>query len=188
MKKNLKEATRQAIHLVGGLAITGYFLYAGRENTLIALLVLFLAAIALGICAKNGLKFWPMSAVLEAGERKKEQNSPFHAPMVFFLGAIFCLVFFQDSRTITGGLLVLSVGDAVSTLAGKKFGKTMLTNKHTLEGTLAGIIFSSIALFVFFPLPHAALASTAGMLSELLGVEDNIAIPLAGAAALTLLL
>lgn len=188
MKKVLKETTRQTIHLFGGLAITGYFLYAGRENSLIVLLLLFLAAIVLSICAKNGLKFWPLSMVLEAGERKKEEKSPFHAPMVFFLGTIFCLVFFQDSRAITGGLLVLSVGDSFSTLVGKKFGKTMLTNRHTLEGTLAGIIASSLALFLFFTPAQALIASTTGMLSELIGVEDNVLIPLASGASLTLLL
>ncbi|MBI4045031.1 MAG: hypothetical protein HY392_04955 [Candidatus Diapherotrites archaeon] len=184
----MKEMTRQAIHLVGGLAITGYFLYAGRESTLIVLLSLLLGTIGLSLAAARKMKIWPLHIFLEAGERRKEKKAPFHAPMVFLLGTIFCLVFFQDNRAITGGLVILSAGDSVSTLAGKKFGKTMLTNRHTLEGTLSGIVFSSMALLLFFPLPQAALASTAGMLSELLGVEDNVAIPLAGAAALTLLL
>lgn len=184
----MKETTRQSIHLLGGLAITGYFLYFGKETALLTVLLLFLGTILLRFAAENAITIWPFNKVLELGERSKEKSSPFHAPMIFLLGTIFCLAFFQNQLAITAGLLVLSVGDSFSTLAGKKFGKILLTNRHTLEGTLAGILASSIALLLFLNPTQAIVVSAAGMLSELIGVEDNVIIPLASGTSLTLLL
>ena len=95
--------------------------------------------------------------------------------------------FLGGSLVLAGAAIVLGIGDGASTLAGKAFGKTKIVGEKTLEGTIAGIGASALALLALFS-PQAAIAgAVVGMLAEYFPINDNYTIPIAAAAALAIM-
>ncbi len=184
----MNEVLRQGIHLLFGLFLAALLLVYGRESLLVFLSLALAFAIIASYLKKNGFSHFHLDKILHLAQRRKETNTPLVGPMFYLLGVLATTIFFTDTKIILGGILVLAAGDAFSTLIGKKLGKTLLTKRHTLEGTIGGTLAAFAALFLVFAPLTAFLAALAGMLSELLSLEDNFTIPLASAAALTLLL
>lgn len=97
-------------------------------------------------------------------------------------------------------LAVLGVGDPTAAIVGRRFGRVKLVNGRTLEGTtafvVAGTAAAALVLAAFHPAPagellaRAFVAALAGGLAELATrrIDDNLAIPVAAAAAGDLLL
>ena len=84
-------------------------------------------------------------------------------------------------------ILILAIGDSVTNIAGRHFGRTKywFNPKKSLEGTVAGIIFSTVATSLLVGFGPALLASTVGMLVEALpltigrhDLDDNFVIPI----------
>ncbi len=100
--------------------------------------------------------------------------------MTFFLGASVVLYFFP-AETAVLSIVVLSVGDSLSTLVGVNFGRHALfcNPKKTWEGFLAGLVGSFMAcMFLTSPLT-AFIASFAGSSIEVYpdNLNDNLTIP-----------
>lgn len=183
----MNELVRQSLHFLFGLLMCVILLVFGKIMLFIfAFFCLALAVIASFFAAKKILPP-PFSKVLELAQRRKEEELPFAGAMFFLLGTMALAIFFPE-KAVLGGLLVLSIGDAASTLFGKKFGRTKITDRHTLEGSIAGAAASIVGLLVFFTPTQAIFGAIFGMLSELLSLEDNFTIPIAAGLAITLLL
>ena len=97
-----------------------------------------------------------------------------------------------------GSLAVMLVGDAAAALIGRKFGRHKIVNGKSLEGCLSFILFGGIALTTvlmissvparfFWAIPVAVIAGAAAELfQKQLKLDDNLTIPLAVGAVLTL--
>tara|TARA_B100001996_G_scaffold113875_1_gene86158 strand:+ start:6174 stop:6758 length:585 start_codon:yes stop_codon:yes gene_type:complete len=111
------------------------------------------------------------------------------ATWVMISSTIVISVFSKNIAIIS--LLFLSIGDTVSGIFGKRFGRLKI-GKKTFEGFIAG--FSSCLLISYFynPLSFYVSATGAffGMLIETLPLpfDDNLKIPITSAVAMSLLI
>lgn len=114
----------------------------------------------------------------------------------WFTTALFVLASLGEPAVATAAIAVLAVGDPLAAVVGRRFGTIKLVHGRSLQGTLAFVVAASLSAFAalstWFPgLGTAALvggsfaAATAGALAELFArrIDDNLAIPLAAAAA-----
>lgn len=182
------EYLRQLLHICFGSAIILALVFLGRQNAIaLSATGLVLAAI-LSLALKNKIRLPLIQKSINMAKRKNESKFPARGAIAFFCGVLIVLIFFEKFQVELGALLVLALGDGFSTIFGTLFGKIKLTSKHTLEGTVAGILVSFIALAAFLDWFLALFVATIAMLSELIGFEDNITIPITAAILLSVVL
>ncbi|MBU0635561.1 hypothetical protein KKE06_00885 [Candidatus Micrarchaeota archaeon] len=191
--KMQNETKRQIVHyLIGNAVILLFvgFLWAGFERAaLISLLILILAigyVIALYIKKKGS--FTLLQEIVKHVERPHEKHFPGKPVFLFLIGAVIALAIFPQALAVLAAFIVLTYGDTIATLVGKYKGRITLVTNRTLEGTIAGIIISSIALAFIFPFSLAIPIATIGMLAEYIPINDNIGIPIVAGFAATLLI
>ena len=106
---------------------------------------------------------------------------------LFYLTGCFLVLLLFDQKIAFAAILILAVGDAVADFVSLGFGgtQTVITKATFLEGTVAGIITSTLAAWLYVPLLPALVASTLALIVEAgeihIGnhhVDDNIIIPL----------
>ncbi|MBI5884478.1 hypothetical protein HZB89_00080, partial [archaeon] len=140
-----KELTRQGLHLLLGLIVIYFLLAFGRAETLMLASILLLGGTLVGFAVKKNFRPGFIYALLKHAERSEEKKVPGKGPLTFIVGVLLALSLFP-SKIALGALIVLVFGDSFSTLVGKKFGKTKLPAGRSLEGTLAGVLASFLAL------------------------------------------
>lgn len=181
------EIPRQALHLIGGLILAGAMFFLEVKDVQILMAVL----LGIGIFLSQGMqKKLIKSKFLAKMIKVTERKGTFmlgQPAITFALGILLVSLLFPVKMTIIGATLVVAVGDAFSTLIGKRFGKIKTIRTMTLEGTVAGIIFATIALYPFFPLQKAFITAAIAMLSEYFPLDDNVVIPIVAAAVLTIM-
>jgi len=179
------ELARKSAHLIVGLCALSVIFYLGYVGTFLliiaASLFIFLAHI------NKTRKMTLIDFLLRAFERK---NAKFPGKGLFtlLLGISLTYIIFPEDIAF-GAMMVVIVGDTVSNLGGKYFGKIKLYKTRTLEGFLGGIVFSIIGAQLFLPLNEAIIASVVGMIIEIFCNEtfdDNLFIPLASALSIFL--
>jgi len=117
----------------------------------------------------------------------------------WYTSAVFLICLASPDRNGVLGLLVLSVGDPMAALIGRRFGRIKIGSK-SLEGFAAFVLTSALASAAYLggyypelaPLPLVGLAvgaSVAGGLAELFTskLDDNMTIPLAATAGAVLM-
>ena len=185
MKKNYTEEKRQLFHLLLGFIIA--LLYITKILTIKTLMVIFVIGIITSLLSykyKLPLVYW----FLKNFEREKDlKENPGKGTLAYIGGVLLSLILFEENIALAA-IMVLAVGDSVSHMVGKYFGKrkySIGSPKH-LEGTAAGIFFASIAASMFVTPRLAFLGSIAGMLVESVElkigkmiIDDNLTIPLA---------
>ena len=181
----MNESLRQIIHLVFGLAIAVFVLAFDRELVVAALMLALFVGFILSDALSRGYAIPLISEIIANLERR--DAAPGKGALFFALGALFCLVFF-DQEIVFLGLVVLSLLDSITTLIGVRFGRTRIYNHKTLEGTAAGIAVTAAALCLFAPPAIALVTAAAAGLTELASpVDDNLVIPVAVCLVLTML-
>lgn len=197
-----KEGKRQFVHLSFGILLVflieiGLIEAIGAEIpflpfnpiarslliiTLIGLLVSFL-------CRHYWIPFF--SHCLRMLEREEvREKLPGKGTILASVGIFLTTVFF-DQTTVKASILILAIGDSVSNIAGKWFGKTNLPHNttKTLEGSLTGFLLSSFAVMIYFSPKIAVAASFVGMIVESISqpLDDNLFIPITTAVVISLL-
>jgi dolichol kinase len=116
----------------------------------------------------------------------------------WFATALVLLSAFATRPGMMAGLAVLGVADPIAALVGRRWGRHMLRAGRSLEGTLAFFVSGTIAAVVGLAILHvapatrlvelAALGAFVGAIAELVTkkLDDNLTIPLAVGAAVTL--
>lgn len=177
----IKEIKRQVLHFAFGTILILLTIFLGIEKMIIVLIT----ALSIGLVLTTLIGFIKIpiiQKILEKVEREQEKKWKGKGLLTFCSGTLITLLIthvlgVNEIYAITG-IIVLSYGDAFSTITGKLFGKTKLTKKITLEGSLGGIIISALILHAFFNPTKAFAIATFGMMAEILPIEDNITIPL----------
>ncbi|MBI2085557.1 MAG: hypothetical protein HYT71_03540 [Candidatus Aenigmarchaeota archaeon] len=185
MKLDLGELSRKAVHISGVLAVP--LLYAlGRTKT--AFLFFFLAALlyiypsVVESTKKTFLGGFLRSfrSALDFFEQSRKRR---YAGAINFLAGIGLTIFIFPEKIASISIIALCIGDGVSTLVGRYFGKNRLFHNESKswEGSLSGLIASVIVCLSITSLPVALFGSFVGMLTESLdlGVDDNLSVPFA---------
>jgi len=191
------ELHRQLVHLSGFLFVilaqfTGSFL-AGFYFLIIAF-TLFLYSefvrrqqkVLWGLVDRFEEKFREFAVKLE----RKEVYRPFAGAIWFYFGCGLAFLLFP-LNIASAACIMLSIGDALSTLAGIKFGKHKILKNKSVEGSATLFITSLIISQFFVPLNLAIIGSLTATFVELIPdmpslkqlkkkslVDDNYLIPL----------
>lgn len=182
--KSKLELRRQIAHLVIGVVIV--FLIELKLLTPNLLLI----ALVLGVLLSLTYKKRPIPIIhelLQLFERPKDiATFPGRGFIFLILGAYLSLLIFPISIA-KGAIMILAVGDSISHLVGRYFGRTKVpfSSNKMLEGTVVAIVFSTLGALLFVDFTSAFLASLLTISLEAVYPEkiaryldDNIAVPL----------
>lgn len=188
------ETKRKLIH-ISGAAFPFYILWAERKWTLAVpiatLAALILALYFVSCCFKRKMRLPVISNVIEATERPDViENMPGKGAMMFLVGALLSLLIFSfNVRVACASILILALGDGISTIVGIKAGshKIFYNKAKSWEGTLAGFALAFAGALILVPYQIALAGSLAGMFVESLPlkIDDNFSIPLFSAFAMS---
>ena len=201
------ETRRQLIHMSG--AITPFYLqfFYERFSSWLApeALVAGMLLVGYGIASlyKRGIRLPVFATLVDMAEREEvKAHSPGRGTFRFFLGVLATMLIFGSLLdapffVVGSGILVLALGDSMSTLAGRKLGRRRVPYNRvkSFEGSGLGIGYAFIGVLLYLVLFHgvepaqaaklALAGAVAGMFVESLPikVDDNLLIPVAGSAA-----
>lgn len=123
------------------------------------------------------------------------EHFPGRGILFYTIGAFLVLAIFPTPIAYAG-ILILSVGDAVTNVVGRHYGRirTCINPDKFMEGTLIGILVSIPIAYCFVPNIFAAIsASCLAMFLEMPNVrifgfeiDDNLLIPVAASMTLSL--
>ena len=150
MKMDALELRRQIAHLLYGPFLIALH-YFGLLPLNLMLLLIAGGGAASWLIKRQRMSF--LAKMLSWFEREHHMQAfPGKGILFFTLGAYLSLLFFRDNLAYAG-IMVLSVGDSVSHIAGRLLGRTKaLMNPHKfIEGNLIAIAASVPAAYFFFP-------------------------------------
>ncbi|MDO8690334.1 MAG: hypothetical protein Q7R39_10065 [Dehalococcoidia bacterium] len=188
---------RHLFHMVGGCFPPVIGLVLPREWTL-----LFLGSLAAIFVGGEFLRFTvepvnrrltSLVSRISTGFKEGEGARPIGT--TYYLVASFLVFVFSSTDVAMAALFIAAVGDAIAALAGERYGRTRLGTK-SLEGTGAffasALVIGAVLILAGFRLSWLAVTvgAAAAALVELLPIpiDDNLTVPIAGAAAMALLL
>lgn len=179
-----KEISRQLIHASGiFILIMGLFL---KIDVLILLCIIMVVTVEMLFVLDKHIHIPLFSNILSVCKRSEDEKGFIY----FFLGIIATLLIFSFNLSIAyAAIIMLLIGDSVSTLVGKRFGNHKLPyNKlKSFEGTIAFFIVSFVCSLIILPPAPAFVGSLAGALTEAYSpIDDNIPIPIIAATAMTI--
>ena len=163
------EAKRKVIHSSLGLFLGGAALFLNKW----ILLPVFASGCIISV-ALYKIKIPIFSKISEEVKREKEWAGK--GAFYFMLGSL--LPIYIEQPWI---ILVIALGDGLSTLIGRFLGYTPIYGKKTLEGTFAGFL-AALAVSRHFYTP-AIVPAFVYLIAELIApIDDNLAIPIAMSA------
>ena len=203
-----RETKRQLIHMSG--AVTPFYLQVIYEHfsSWLAPEALVTGMLAIGYLIahmyKRGVRIPVFATLVDMAEREDvKKHSPGKGTFRFFLGILATMLVFGSLLgapffVVGSGILVLALGDSMSTLAGRKIGRRKLpyNRKKSIEGSLLGTVYAFLGVLLYLIIFHAIefehatklalVGAIAGMFVESLPlkVDDNFLIPLASGAAM----
>lgn len=181
-EKEKLERRRQIFHLFFGTLIV--LLYSIRLLSINILFVIFLISLVMSfVSIKYNVPV--INWFLKKFEREKDfKKSPGKGLLMYLTGVLVTLLLFEE-KTALAAIMILAVGDSVSHMVGKYFGRYKFRSSKHIEGTIAGIFFASITASIFIGSQIAFIGSTAAMLTEAVElkigktiIDDNLAIPI----------
>lgn len=176
------EFGRQIIHLLSGFAIIGILLFLGIYYAEIFLLAcLFLGIIAINIKMLNK-SLGPLDLIFVYFERKGASFIG-RGALLYGVGAmlIISFIYLKDANFAMAMLAIFATGDSMSTIFGRKFGKSQLPwNRHkSFEGLLAFFFSASLVAFPFVGFMGLLFSAILAFVESLdIHIDDNILIPL----------
>lgn len=187
------EFRRQILHLLYGFTLL--LLYHWNLIDIKILFGMIIGGAITSIMVKKE-RLSPIKRILSVFEREHHLlKFPGRGILFFTIGSTLTLLLFEQNIAYAG-ILILSVGDAVSNIVGRHWGRitTKLNPNKKIEGNLAGILLSVPFAYYFFPNIWAVLAAaTVGMFLEIpairifdFEIDDNLLIPIGAAFTLTL--
>jgi dolichol kinase len=180
------ELRRQILHILYGPLLIVFYELGLLNLTLMLALIMIGGGTSYMIYKK---RFNPIARVLAFFERKHHMEKfPGRGILFFTIGAFISLLLFEKNVAYAG-IMILSIGDAVSNIAGRHLGhiKTKLNPKKYIEGSFLGILVSIPIAYHFFPHWGATIAaSVVAMFLEIpyikiykFEIDDNLMIPVA---------
>lgn len=174
----MNELDRQLFHIDLGLLLVLFFAFFGSTSTLCLLsLSILLGSLLIHMKLRNSrlpLIDWFLGKFERSGE------APGYGSLWYMVGFLLLFSLLQNPSQLAASSLILAVGDGLSTLAGRRFGRNPLpyNRKKTLEGSAAFFLSSSLLAFPFLGTNAIVLAFLATIGESIsLGVDDNLTVP-----------
>lgn len=190
-----QEFGRQILHIIVGLTLTIMY-YFDILSALAVFLGIIIGGLASLISKRTNLPIF--STFLKRFERKEDRDSfPGRGMIFFFIGVLLVMKLFEKDVALAA-MMILTFGDSVSHLWGKKFGhlKNIFNgnSRKFFEGTLMGTLAGFVGAAFFVSIPQAFLASFAAMVMEVVEIDlngkslnDNLLVPLVAGTVIFLL-
>jgi len=192
-KKEMKqeiEIRRKILHLVLGVIISGLVFYEILNAYILGALTV-LAAIVLFLYKKKlvpGLDF-----LLDLFERSEYRKKfPGKGLLFYLLGSTIVVALFPKDISVAS-ILILAIGDSIPNMVGMYYGriKRPFSNTKFLEGAIAGMILSFLAVINFVIWYEALAASIVALFLEgidmkigLDKIDDNLTVPIFAAVTI----
>jgi len=127
--------------------------------------------------------------LIEKFEREEEKKKiPGKGVFMFFAGAVLTIIIFKSIGIVTASILIVALGDGMSTLIGLMFGTHPLpyNKKKTFEGSIAFVVFGFAGALTQVSPAQAFAAATVCMVVESLPlrIDDNLVIPIVAAVVM----
>lgn len=188
------EYRRQAAHLLFGVGLS--ILVGFHILTPFTLGLILMTGFLCIAYIKSGGRIPLFSKVLLIFERQHHFDKfPGRGIFFFVMGSFFASLLFSTEIAVAS-ILILAFGDSITNIVGKYYGRYPLwfNPKKNIEGPIAAALFAGFAASLVIPWPHAFLAAGFAMFIETLPlqirhieIDDNVTIPLAAGALLTVL-
>ncbi|WP_456483378.1 diacylglycerol/polyprenol kinase family protein [Methanopyrus kandleri] len=183
-----KELGRQLIHVTFGLLFLLPLHLLGVYGFALLLLSGLIAGVSVSFALKRGLHVPIAKELVDAFERPDEMHIPGQGTLHFVTGLLLATVICPYTKVLDVTIIVLSVGDSVSTIAGKAIGRIPIpySPRKTVEGSLVGFTAAALASLAWTgDVVISVLAAGVGMLVESLPTpNDNVTIPVTVSVAL----
>lgn len=187
------EIRRQILHIFYGFSLLLLYHYNWIDNNLLLGMIIGGATASFMVKRK---RLSPVRKILSLFERDHHlERFPGRGVLFFTIGTYLSLILFEREIAYAG-IIILSIGDAVSNIVGRHIGKikTRLNPNKFIEGNIAGILASAPFAYFFFPNVYAVLAAaTVAMFLEIpyikifnFEIDDNLIIPIVASFTLTL--
>lgn len=190
------EIRRKTFHLFLGIFFV-VMIYNEVMNFMISLSFLIIGIIISFVSTKFSIPV--IDWFLIKFDRPEHRKYPGRSVVAILFSVTILLLLFEMSllskNIILASIIIWTFGDSLSAVVGKSYGKTKHPfNKRFLEGTIAGILGSTLAAWLFLPFHVAFLGSLIVMIIESLElrlfgryIDDNLTVPLISALILYLL-
>jgi dolichol kinase len=175
------ELGRQVFHILLGFVVIAMLLVLGREITLAAVFFTLIIGTALINVRLLDVKIPAITQVLVWFEERFERSD---APLngwgsaCYATGVLLAITFLPEINEIAATILILGLGDGISTIVGLN-GKAKLpyNKRKTLEGTIAFLV-SSLTAYYFVGILAVPIALIAALVESLPYVDDNLTVPI----------
>ena len=176
------DISREIIHMGSFLIpIFSQFLNINRYTMAIIILIITTLYVISELTRRIGTNFPPFTTLTNMAAMGDEKWGFAISPVFFALGILLSLTLYPKQVGFAA-ITILTLGDGTAKIMGKKLGITHFPyNKaKKLEGTVAGIIVSTIGCLLFVAPYKAIIVSTISMIVESipLPINDNLMIPL----------
>lgn len=173
-----KEDARQLFHAFVGLIALAILLLMGRGSAMAAVFVVIIIGVVLMNLRVRGFDIFPVRWFEESFERNGVPL-PGWGSACYAAGVLLLIAFLSDVNAIAAGIIILALGDSVSTMIGRR-GKHPIpyNKKKTIEGSAAFLIASLCSAY-FIGVLAIPLAIIAAAVESLPGIEDNLSVPIA---------
>ncbi|MES2768558.1 MAG: hypothetical protein V4596_05365 [Bdellovibrionota bacterium] len=186
---------RRIYHMLGAGTIAALYYFMPRKE----MLILFVGFTLLCVCVdlfrlKSKKLNDKLLATFGSFVRKSEVNNL--TGMTYLTIGVTAIAVIFPKEIVTLSLLMLAVGDPISSIFGIMYGKDVLVGKKTLQGTIAGFIACALVSIVYFSgtglmserlILASLVAGLIGAISELtpvFGLDDNFTFPILSACLL----
>ena len=199
MKTSLEGATlkvrsdlhlaRRIYHMLGVSIIAGLYYFMPRKEMLILFVGFTCFCVGLDLFRLKSKKLNDkLLAAFGTFIRKSEVNNL--TGMTYLTIGVTTIAVIFPKEIVTLALLMLAIGDPVSSIFGIMYGKDILVGKKTLQGALAGFIACTIVALIYFSasgimterlILASLITGLIGAISELtpvLGLDDNFTFPI----------
>ncbi|MBI5227946.1 hypothetical protein HY988_05140 [Candidatus Micrarchaeota archaeon] len=181
-----KETERQLFHI--GVGLLALLLLLSHGRTFMIAAVFFI--IIFGTIFINLKLLGKKVPIIDWFEEKFEREHirlPGWGSACYAMGVLIPLVFLNDISKISAVIMILAVGDGLSTLVGKRGKMKIPYNQNkTIEGSLA-MFACSLVSYYFVGWLAIPLSILAAIVESMPLVDDNLSIPIACTIALMLI-
>ena len=185
------EIKRQMFHIAFGLAIA--LLFAANMIDWELLSVVLVVGLIVSLLSTK-YKLPIISWFLKNFERRKVKL-PGKGALSLLAGILLAIIIFEKN-TALAAIMVVTLGDSLSHITGKLFGKTKnpLNKYKLIEGSFMGFVFGAAGASLFVLWQHAIAASAVAMIVESIEikfkqviVDDNLVLPLVAGTVIYLI-
>ena len=176
-----KETARQLFHMAVGIAALAVLLALGRNFLVAAVFFTIVIGTLLMNARLIGMKI-PLIEWFERNFEREDAPLPGWGSACYAAGVLLAAAFLSSTGQIAAVIIVLGIGDGVSTLVGMRGTRRLWHNsKKTLEGSLAMFV-SALGAWLFIGPAAIPLAVVAAVAESMPRLDDNLLIPAACAA------